>query len=220
MASSKQLMFDEDARKAILVGVNKVADTVKITLGPRGRYVVIDRPTNPIVTNDGVTIAKEISLHDKFENIGAKLVKEVAQNTQDKTGDGTTTATLLTQAILTEGLKNISAGANPNDVRRGIEAAVAAAVEYIRSTSVPVRERNRILQVATISANNDEEIGRLIADAMDKVGYSGLITVEDAKSLETSLDVVRGMQFEQGYISPYMITDPEKMVCEYENPTS
>jgi len=218
MASSKQLMFDEDARKAILVGVNKVADTVKITLGPRGRYVVIDRPTNPIVTNDGVTIAKEISLHDKFENIGAKLVKEVAQNTQDKTGDGTTTATLLTQAILTEGLKNISAGANPNDVRRGIEAAIAAAVEYIRSTSVPVRERNRILQVATISANNDEEIGRLIADAMDKVGYSGLITVEDAKSLETSLDVVRGMQFEQGYISPYMITDPEKMVCEYENP--
>lgn len=219
MASSKQLMFDEDARKAILVGVNKVADTVKITLGPKGRYVVIDRPTNPIVTNDGVTIAKEISLHDKFENIGAKLVKEVAQNTQDKTGDGTTTATLLTQAILTEGLKNISAGANPNDVRRGIEAAVAAAVEYIQSTSVPVRERNRILQVATISANNDEEIGRLITDAMDKVGYSGLITVEDAKSLETSLDVVRGMQFEQGYISPYMITDPEKMVCEYENPS-
>lgn len=218
MVSSRQLMFDEDARKSLLAGVNKVADTVKITLGPRGRYVVIDKPVNPVVTNDGVTIAKEISLHDRFENIGAKLVKEVAQRTQDRTGDGTTTATLLAQAILTEGLKNISSGANPNEVKRGIDAAVAAAVEYIRSTSVPVRDRDRVLQVATISANNDEEIGELIADAMDKVGYGGLITVEDAKSLDTGLDVVKGMQFDRGYISPYMVTDPEKMVCEHEDP--
>ncbi|MDD2472968.1 MULTISPECIES: chaperonin GroEL [unclassified Methanoculleus] len=218
MVSSKQLMFDEDARRSLLAGVNKVADTVKITLGPRGRYVVIDKPTSPIVTNDGVTIAKEISLHDKFENIGAKLVKEVAQKTQDKTGDGTTTATLLAQAILTEGLKNISSGANPIEIRRGIDAAVTATVEYIRSTSAPVRDRDKVLQVATISANNDEEIGKLIADAMDKVGYGGLITVEDSKSLETGLDVVKGMQFKRGYISPYMVTDPEKMVCEYEDP--
>jgi chaperonin GroEL len=218
MASSKQLIFDEDARKSLLAGVNKVADTVKITLGPRGRYVVIDKPTNPVVTNDGVTIAKEISLHNKFENIGAKLVKEVAQKTQDRTGDGTTTATLLAQAILTEGLKNISSGANPIEVKRGIDAAVAATVDHIRRASVPVRDRDRVLQVATISANNDEEIGGLIADAMDKVGHGGLITVEDAKSLETGLDVVRGMQFDRGYISPYMVTDPEKMVCEHEDP--
>lgn len=218
MVSSKQLMFDEDARRSLLAGVNKVADTVKITLGPKGRYVVIDKPTSPIVTNDGVTIAKDISLHDKFENAGAKLVKEVAQKTQDKTGDGTTTATLLAQAILTEGMKNVSSGANPIEIKRGIDAAVAATVEYIRSTSVPVNDRDRILQVATISANNDEKIGELIADAMDKVGYGGLITVEDAKSLETGLDVVKGMQFDRGYISPYMVTDPEKMACEYEDP--
>ncbi|OPY37062.1 MAG: Thermosome subunit [Methanoregula sp. PtaU1.Bin051] len=218
MASSKQLMFDEEARKALLTGVNKVADTVKITLGPKGRYVVIDKVTSPVVTNDGVTIAKEISLHDKFENMGAKLVKEVAQKTQDKTGDGTTTATLLAQAIVTEGLKNITSGANPIEVRRGIDAAVGAAVQYIGSMSTPVKDREKILQVATISANNDEEIGRLISDAMEKVGYGGLISVEDAKSLETTLDVVRGMQFDRGFISPYMVTDHEKMVCEYEDP--
>ncbi|WP_286879109.1 chaperonin GroEL [Methanoculleus sp. UBA413] len=218
MASSKQLMFHEEARRSLLAGVNKVADTVKITLGPRGRYVAIDKLMNPVVTNDGVTIAKEISLHDKFENIGAKLVKEVAQKTQDTTGDGTTTATLLAQAILTEGMKNISSGANPVEIKRGIDAAVVKTVENIRSKSVPVKDRDGILQVATISANNDAEIGQLIADAMEKVGYGGLITVEDAKSLETSLDVVRGMQFERGYISPYMVTDPEKMTCEYEDP--
>jgi len=218
MATSKQLMFDEAARKALLSGVNKVADTVKITLGPKGRYVVIDKAMNPIVTNDGVTIAKEISLHDKFENIGAKLVKEVAQKTQDKTGDGTTTATLLAQAILTEGLKNITSGANPIEIKRGIDTAIAAAVGYIGSTSVPVKGREGILQVATVSANNDEEIGKLISDAMEKVGYGGLITVEDAKSLETSLDVVKGMQFDRGFISPYMVTDHEKMTCEYEDP--
>jgi len=218
MAQSKQLVFNEEARKLIMSGVNKVADTVKITLGPKGRYVVLDKPTNPIVTNDGVTIAKEISLHDKFENIGAKLVKEVAQKTQDKTGDGTTTATLLVQAILTEGLKNISAGGNPIEIKRGIDAAVASVVDYIKSVSVPVKDRERIVQVATISANNDEEIGRLISDAMEKVGYGGLITVEDAKSLETSLEVVKGMQFDRGFISPYMVTDHEKMTVEYEDP--
>ena len=218
MAQSKQLIFNEEARKLLLSGVNKVADTVKITLGPKGRYVVIDKPTSPVVTNDGVTIAKEISLHDKFENIGAKLVKEVAQKTQDKTGDGTTTATLLAQAILTEGLKNISSGGNPIEIKRGIDAAVAAAVDYIKSVSVPVNDRERIVQVATISANNDEEIGRLISDAMEKVGYGGLITVEDAKSLETSLEVVKGMQFDRGFVSPYMVTDHEKMTAEYEDP--
>jgi chaperonin GroEL len=218
MASSKQLMFDEEARKALLTGVNKVADTVKITLGPKGRYVVIDKSGSPLVTNDGVTIAKEISLHDKFENMGAKLVKEVAQKTQDKTGDGTTPATLLAQAIITEGLKNITSGANPIEIKRGIDAAVAAVVKHIGSISTPVKEREKILQVATISANNDEEIGKLIADAMEKVGYGGLISVEDAKSLDTGLDVVKGMQFDRGYISPYMVTDNEKMVCEYEDP--
>jgi len=218
MASSKQLMFDEEARKALLTGVNKVADTVKITLGPKGRYVVIDKVGSPLVTNDGVTIAKEISLHDKFENMGAKLVKEVAQKTQDKTGDGTTTATLLAQAIITEGLKNITSGANPIEIKRGIDAAVAAVVKHISSMSTPVKDREKILQVATISANNDEEIGKLIADAMEKVGYGGLISVEDAKSLDTGLEVVKGMQFDRGYISPYMVTDNEKMVCEYEDP--
>jgi chaperonin GroEL len=218
MGSTKQIMFDEEARKALLSGVNKVADTVKVTLGPKGRYVVIDKPTNPIITNDGVTIAKEISLHDKFENMGAKLIKEVASRTQDKTGDGTTTASLLAQSILSEGIKTISTGANPIEVKRGIDASVQAAVEYIRSTSIPVRDQEKILQVATISANNDEEIGTLIAEAMEKVGYNGLISVEDAKSLETGLDVVKGMQFDSGFISPYMVTDQEKMVCEYENP--
>lgn len=216
-STSKQLVFNEEARKALLAGVNKVADTVKITLGPKGRYVVIDKATSPIVTNDGVTIAKEISLHDKFENMGAKLVKEVAQKTQDKTGDGTTTATLLAQSMIVEGLKNITSGANPIEVKKGIDAAVGAAVGYIKSTSAPVKSREKIVQVATISANNDEEIGKLIADAMEKVGYNGLISVEDAKSLETSLDVVKGMQFSRGFISPYMVTDNEKMMCEYED---
>ncbi len=216
--ASKQLMFQEEARKALLSGVNKVADTVKVTLGPKGRYVVIDKTGNPVITNDGVTIAKEISLHDKFENMGAKLVKEVAQKTQDKTGDGTTTATILAQAMLIEGLKNITSGANPIEIKKGIETATTRAVGFIEKMSSPVRDREKILQVATVSANNDEEIGVLIADAMEKVGYNGLISVEDAKSLETSLDVVKGMQFDRGFVSPYMVTDQEKMVCEYEDP--
>ena len=216
--ASKQIMFDESARKALLNGVDKVANTVKITLGPKGRYVVLDKSTKPVVTNDGVTIAKEIELHDKFENMGAKLVKEVASRTQDNTGDGTTTATLLAQCMIREGLKNISAGANPIDVKKGIEIATEKVVGYLKSKSVEVKGKENIIQVATISANNDEEIGNLIADAMERVGYNGVITVEDSKTMETSLDVVEGMQFERGFVSPYMATDTEKMVCEFDEP--
>ena len=215
---AKQLMFEEDARQALLRGVDKVANTVKITLGPKGRNVVLDKDAHPTVTNDGVTIAKEIDLKDKFENMGAKLIKEIASKTQDNAGDGTTTATLLGQAMLREGLKNVTAGANPIELRRGMEEAQKKVVEYIRSKSVDVKDREKIEQVATISANNDEEVGKLIADAMDKVGYDGVITVEEAKSIETNLDVVKGMQFERGFISPYMATDNEKMVCEFEDP--
>ncbi len=216
--TSKQIMFDESARKAILSGVDKVANTVKITLGPKGRYVVLDKSTKPVVTNDGVTIAKEIELRDKFENMGAKLVKEVASKTQDNTGDGTTTATLLAQCMIREGLKNISAGANPIEVKKGIEIATEKVVGYLKSKSVEVRGKEKVVQVATISANNDDEIGNLIADAMERVGYNGVITVEDSKTMETSLDVVEGMQFERGFVSPYMATDPEKMVCEFDEP--
>ncbi|AKB53529.1 MULTISPECIES: chaperonin GroEL [Methanosarcina] len=216
--ASKQIMFDENARKALLNGVDKVANTVKITLGPKGRYVVLDKSTKPVVTNDGVTIAKEIELHDKFENMGAKLVKEVASKTQDNTGDGTTTATLLAQSMIREGLKNISAGANPIDVKKGIEIATEKVVGYLKSKSSEVKGKEKIVQVATVSANNDEEIGNLIADAMEKVGYNGVITVEDSKTMETNLDVVEGMQFDRGFVSPYMATDSEKMVCEFEDP--
>lgn len=216
--ASKQIMFDENARKALLNGVDKVANTVKITLGPKGRYVVLDKITKPVVTNDGVTIAKEIELHDKFENMGAKLVKEVASKTQDNTGDGTTTATLLAQSMIREGLKNISAGANPIDVKKGIEIATEKVVDYLKSKSSEVKGKEKIVQVATVSANNDEEIGNLIADAMEKVGYNGVITVEDSKTMETNLDVVEGMQFDRGFVSPYMATDSEKMVCEFEDP--
>src|SRR3989344_2104260 len=216
--ASKQIMFDENARQALRRGVDKVANTVKVTLGPKGRNVVLDKMTTPLVTNDGVTIAKEIELKDKFENMGAKLVKEVASRTQDTAGDGTTTATLLAQAMITEGLKNITAGANPMDVKKGIEKATEEVVSFLKQKSVPVREKEKIVQVATISANNDEEIGKLIADAMEKVGNAGVITVEEAKSMETSLDVVEGMQFERGFISPYMATDHEKMACDFEDP--
>ncbi|RMF05383.1 chaperonin GroEL [Candidatus Woesearchaeota archaeon] len=216
--SSKQIMFDEDARQALLRGIDKVANTVKVTLGPRGRNVVLDKVLHPTVTNDGVTIAKEIELHDKFENMGAKLVKEVASKTQEKAGDGTTTATLLAQAMVHEGLKNITAGANPIDVKKGIDKATQKVVEHLKKKSTPVSGKEKIKQVATISANNDEEIGQLIADAMEKVGNEGVITVEEAKSLETSLEVVEGMQFDRGFISPYMATDQEKMVCEFEDP--
>ncbi|MDD5192991.1 MAG: chaperonin GroEL [Candidatus Nanoarchaeia archaeon] len=214
----KQIMFNENARQALLRGINKVADTVKITLGPQGRNVILDKSTNPIISNDGVTIAKEIELKDKFENMGAKLVKEVASKTQDSAGDGTTTATLLIQAIVKEGFKNITSGSNAIEIKKGIEKSVSEIVRYIKEKSVKVDDKEKISQVATISANNDEEIGRLIAEAMEKVGKDGVITVEEAKSIETSLEVVEGMQFERGFISPYMATDHEKMVCELENP--
>ena len=216
--ASKQIMFDENARQALLRGVDKVANTVKITLGPKGRNVVLDRMGSPLVTNDGVTIAKEIELKDKFENMGAKLIREVASKTQDNAGDGTTTATLLAQAMIMEGLKNITAGANPMDVKRGIERATEEAVRAVKKRSVEVKDKEKIAQVATISANNDAIIGTLIADAMQRVGNNGIITVEEAKSIETSLDVVEGMQFDRGFISPYMVTDAEKNVCELEDP--
>ncbi|MBS3142796.1 chaperonin GroEL [Candidatus Woesearchaeota archaeon] len=213
---AKQIMFEENARQSLLKGVDKVANTVKITLGPKGRNVVLDKMAHPLITNDGVTIAKEIELQDKFENMGAKLIKEVASKTQDTAGDGTTTAILLAQAIISEGLKNITAGANPIEVKKGIEKAVIKVVEHLKQRSMDVREKEKIIQVATISANNDEEIGKLIADAMEKVGATGVITVEEAKSIETSLELVEGLQFDRGFISPYMATDQEKMICELE----
>ncbi|HIH11242.1 TPA: chaperonin GroEL [Candidatus Woesearchaeota archaeon] len=216
--TSKQIMFDENARQALLRGVDKVANVVKVTLGPKGRNVVLDKATSPLVTNDGVTIAKEIELKDKFENMGAKLVKEVASRTQDIAGDGTTTATLLAQAIITEGLKNITAGANPMDVKKGIEKATEEIVAYLKLRSSPVNDKKKIAQVATISANNDETIGNLIADAMETVGNNGVITVEEAKSIETTLELVEGMQFDRGFLSPYMATDQEKNESELENP--
>ncbi len=215
---AKQIIFDEVARQHIMRGINKLADTVKITLGPRGRTVVLDRGFgSPIIINDGVTIAKEIDLENPFENMGAQLVKEVASRTQDVAGDGTTTATVLTQAIVREGLKNIAAGANPVDVKRGMEKAVQKVVAFIKSKSQEVKTKEKIVQVATISANNDEEVGKLIADAMEKVGHGGVITVEEAKAMETSLEVVEGMQFDRGYLSPYMVTDPEKMEAVLED---
>ena len=216
--SSKQIMFDDHARQALLKGINKVANTVKVTLGPKGRNVVLDKSGTPTITNDGVTIAKEIELKNKFENMGAKLVKEVASKTQDIAGDGTTTATLLAQAMVTEGLRSITAGSNPMNVKRGIEHATKEVVVFLKEKSVSVKNKDKIIQVATNAANNDELIGRLIADAMEKVGNDGVITVEDGKSIETDLEVVEGMQFEEGFVSPYMATDHEKMVCEFEDP--
>ncbi|MFH1425225.1 MAG: chaperonin GroEL [archaeon] len=214
----KQIIFEESARQALLRGINKVADTVKVTLGPKGRNVILDKHSSPTITNDGVTIAKEIELKDKFENIGAKLVKEVASQTQDNAGDGTTTAALLVQAMITEGLKNITAGANPVEIKKGIEKATEKIVQYLKQKSVPVNSREQIAQVATISANNDEYIGKLIADAMEKVGTKGVITVEEAKSIETHLELVEGMQIDKGYLSPYMATDQEKMETSFEDP--
>src|SRR3989338_4402478 len=188
--SSKQIMFDEHARQALLRGIDKVANTVKITLGPKGRNVVLDKMSTPTITNDGVTIAKEIELKDKFENMGAKLVKEVASKTQDTAGDGTTTATLLVQAMATEGLKNITSGANPIEIKKGMEKATERVVSFLKEKSIQVKDKQKIVQVATISANNDEVIGKLIADAMEKVGNEGVITVEQGKSIETTLEVV------------------------------
>ncbi len=215
---AKILQYSEEARRSVLEGVKKLADAVQVTLGPRGRNVVIDKKFGaPTVTKDGVTVAKEIELEDPFENMGAQMVKEVATKTNDVAGDGTTTATILAAAIYKESLKNVTAGANPMSLKRGIDKAVEAAVGYIASVAREIVDKKEIAQVASISANNDEAIGNLIADAMDKVGRDGVITVEEAKSIETHLEVVEGMQFDRGYLSPYMATDPETMDATIEN---
>jgi chaperonin GroEL len=215
---AKVLLYDEDARKAILKGVNILADAVKVTLGPKGRNVIIDKSYgSPTVTKDGVTVAKEIELEDKFENMGAQMVREVASKTSDVAGDGTTTATLLAQAIYREGAKTVAAGSNPMDVKRGIEKAVEVVVKELRSLSKPTKDQKEISQVGTISANNDETIGHIIAEAMGKVGKEGVITVEEAKGLETELEIVEGMQFDRGYLSPYFVTNAEKMIVSLED---
>lgn len=215
---AKKIVFNEDARRSLQRGVDALADAVKVTLGPKGRNVVLEKKFGaPLITNDGVTIAREIELEDAFENMGAQLVKEVATKTQDVAGDGTTTATLLAQAIVREGLKNVTAGANPMIIKRGIEKAVEAVVAHIKGMAVPVENKSAIAQVASISAA-DEEIGRLIADAMEKVGKDGVITVEESKTFGTELEVVEGMEFDRGYVSPYMVTDAEKMEAVLDEP--
>jgi len=215
---AKKIIFNEDARRALQRGVDALADAVKVTLGPKGRNVVLDKKFgSPLITNDGVTIAREIELEDAFENMGAQLVKEVATKTQDVAGDGTTTATLLAQSIVREGLKNVTAGANPMGIKKGIEKAVEAVVAHIKDLATPVADSAAIAQVASISAG-DEEIGRLIAAAMDKVGKDGVITVEESKTFGTELEVVEGMEFDRGYVSPYMVTDAEKMEAVLEDP--
>jgi len=217
--AAKQLRFDDEARRAILCGVDKLANAVKVTLGPKGRNVVLDKKWGaPTITKDGVTVAKEVELKDPYENMGAQMVKEVASKTSDVAGDGTTTATVLAQAIVREGMRNVTAGANPMALKRGIDKAVEAVIEEIKKISKPTAGKKEIAQVATISANNDKQIGTLIADAMERVGKDGVITVEEAKAMETTLDVVEGMQFDRGYISPYFVTDPTRMETAIENP--
>ena len=215
---AKQIKYGEDARKALQTGIDALADTVKITLGPKGRNVVLDKKFGaPLITNDGVTIAKEIELEDPFENMGAQLVREVSVKTNDVAGDGTTTATLLAQSIVREGLKNVAAGANPMIVKKGIEQATEAAVQSLAAQSKPIEGKNEIAQVAAISSG-DETVGQLIADAMEKVGKDGVITVEESKTMKTELNVVEGMQFDRGYASSYMCTDMEKMEAVLDNP--
>src|SRR5512144_3044868 len=215
---AKHIAYGEESRRALLTGVNRLADAVKVTLGPKGRNVVIEKKFgSPTITKDGVTVAKEIELQDSLENMGAQMVREVASKTSDVAGDGTTTATVLAQAIYREGIKNVTAGANPMELKRGIDSAVKAAVEALDKMSKPVEGKD-IAHVGTISANNDAEIGRIIAEAMDKVGKDGVITVEEAKGLETTLEVVEGMQFDRGYLSPYFITDAERMEAVLEDP--
>ena len=215
---AKQLIFDDAARSSILRGVAMLTDAVKATLGPKGRNAILDKKYGaPTITKDGVTVAKEIELKDPWENMGAQLVREVASKTSDVAGDGTTTATVLAHAVYREGIKNVTAGANPMDIKRGVEKAVEVVVEELKKLSKPVQDKKEIAQVGTISANNDSSIGELIAEAMDKVGKDGVITVEEAKSMATTLDVVEGMQFDRGYISPYFITDPERMECILED---
>ena len=217
--AAKDIEFGTDARAKMLRGVETLAKTVKVTLGPKGRNVILDKSYGaPKITKDGVSVAKEVELSDKFENMGSQLVKEVAQKTADKAGDGTTTATVLAEAIIKEGCKAVAAGMNPMDLKRGIDMAVEAVVEDVKSRSVAIKTSEEIAQVGTISANGDRSIGEYLARAMEKVGNEGVITVEDAKGLETELDVVEGMQFDRGYLSPYFITNPDKMTCEYENP--
>src|SRR6188472_2040497 len=217
--AAKELHFNVEARAALKRGVDQLAEAVKVTLGPRGQNVVIDKKFGaPTVTKDGVTVAKEVELPDPYENIGAQLVKEVASKTSDAAGDGTTTATVLAEGIYREGLKNVTAGANPIFLKRGIDKAVEAAVAELARVSRKVNDREEIRQVATVSANWDETIGNIIADAMDKVGKDGTITVEEAKSIETTLDVVEGMQFDKGYLSPYFVTNAEAMEAALENP--
>src|SRR6187399_1144044 len=214
---AKQIVHGEESRAAILRGVNELADAVKITLGPKGRNVVLGKSYgSPTITKDGVTVAKEIDLKDAMENMGAQMVREVASKTSDVAGDGTTTATVLAQAIFREGVKTVAAGANPMAVKRGIERAVEVAIEEIKKLSKPVKG-DMIAQVAAISANNDSTIGNIIADAMKKVGKDGVITVEEAKTMETTLEVVEGMQFDRGYLSSYFVTDPDRMQCVLEN---
>ncbi len=215
---AKDIKFSSDARAAMVRGVDTLADTVKVTLGPKGRNVVLEKAFgSPLITNDGVTIAKEIELEDHFENMGAKLVSEVASKTNDIAGDGTTTATVLTQAIVREGLKNVTAGANPIGIRRGIEAAVAAAVEELKVIAQPVANKEAIAQVAAVSSRS-EKVGEYISEAMERVGNDGVITIEESRGMETELEVVEGMQFDRGYLSQYMVTDNEKMVADLENP--
>src|SRR6184192_2478984 len=217
--AAKDVKFSSDARDRMLRGVDILANAVKVTLGPKGRNVVLDKSFGaPRITKDGVTVAKEIELADKFENMGAQMVKEVASKTSDQAGDGTTTATLLAQAIVREGAKAVAAGMNPMDLKRGIDLAVESVVGDLKSRSKKISTNEEITQVGTISANGERDIGEMIAQAMQKVGNEGVITVEEAKSLETELDVVEGMQFDRGYLSPYFVTNAEKMICELENP--
>jgi len=216
--AAKEIRYDQKARESILKGVNILADAVKVTLGPKGRNVILEKSFgSPTVTKDGVTVAKEIELEDKFENMGAQMVREVASKTSDVAGDGTTTATVLAQAIYREGSKLLAAGHNPMELKRGIEKGVETVIDELKKFSKPTKEQKEISQVGTISANNDETIGNIIAEAMAKVGKEGVITVEEAKSMETTLDIVEGMQFDRGYISPYFVTNPEKMEAVLED---
>src|SRR5689334_4997496 len=213
----KQITYGDESRQSILRGVNRLANAVKVTLGPKGRNVVLDKKFgSPLITKDGVTVAREIDLRDSLENMGAQMVKEVASKTSDVAGDGTTTATVLAQAIFREGVKTVAAGADPMAVKRGIETAIAAVTEQIKRLAKPV-QGEMIAQVATVSANNDSTIGNIIAEAMEKVGKDGVITVEESRTIETTLEVVEGMQFDRGYLSPYFVTDPDRMQCVFEN---
>jgi chaperonin GroEL len=216
---AKEIKYSVKAREALLNGVKKLADSVVVTLGPKGRNVILEKSWgSPTVTKDGVTVAKEIELEDKFENMGAQMVKEVASKTSDMAGDGTTTATILARSIYEEGQKLVAAGNNPMAIKRGVDKAIEVAVKELHRISKPTQDQREIAQVGTISANNDETIGNIIAEAMNKVGKEGVITVEEAKAMETSLEVVEGMQFDRGYLSPYFVTDPEKMIASLEDP--